>query len=238
MSPTSTPVKPRVTVDAPRRSYAPPRPRRDVPSSQPRTTRTAPRRHVPGRLGSRQVVSVRGRRIQARQPDQRTWRLVTLAFVVLIAGVGLAMYLSGLAAQQTFQLKDLQTQEANLDNRIESLSRDVEDAESTGGLIDVARQDRLEVPEQAGILMATDDGVVEDRPARGETRALVDVNGDGDRRVASSDPERTRQVSDKLAATPRAEERRDADADQVPAPAAPPPGLGFSPAPYPSVAGR
>src|SRR5699024_6735666 len=86
------------------RPYAP-------PAQTPLPTR---RRPVPNRLGSRQVVSVRGRRVSELKQTSLLAKLISVSIVLAIAGVAVAMWLAGLATQQTFQTQLLQTQDKQL----------------------------------------------------------------------------------------------------------------------------
>ncbi|WP_236630135.1 hypothetical protein [Corynebacterium atypicum] len=243
-SPTTTQRSQRLRYTAP--------PRRNRQTTVPAPTPTVPRpqRHQPGRLGSRQVVSVRGRRVHVERANPRYWRIVTLAFCLLVAGVGLAMYLSGLSTQQTFQLQQLTVQESQLDNRIETLSRDLEDAKSASALAVRAGREHLGVPQQAGVLRTQrDGGVIEERAAELETRPVIDVNDNtGSQKPASSDPDRTKGMAGQLAAVPRSqnpEGTEDYHDRALPAGAAEEseqvaqaqPQMA-SPAPYPTSAGR
>lgn len=228
MSPTSVTSRPRTAAGT---TYAPPRPRRDerprrtVPVPEPapgrrgRLDRHGAGRRQSGRLGSRQVVSVRGRRVATQRADPRWWRMVTLAFCMLIAGVGVSMWLSGLSTQQTFEIQQLTAQEAELDNRIETLDRDLEDARSTAGLAERAAGEKLGVPLQAGVLAVDENGEVsERRPAEQETRPIIDVNGDSPRgKAASSNPDKTQGLSENLAPVPQGQTPGQAGAGDNPA---------------------
>ena len=138
---------------------------------------------------------------------------------MLIAGVGVSMWLSGLSTQQTFEIQQLTAQEAELDNRIETLDRDLEDARSTAGLAERASAEKLGVPLQAGVLAVDENGEVsERRPAEQETRPIIDVNGDSPRgTVASSNPDKTQGLSENLAPVPQGQTPGQAEASDNPA---------------------
>lgn len=149
------------------------RPQRRVAPHIPRPVRT-------GRLGSQQVVSVRGRQIAVPKDTKRRFSTVTLIAVpLLVGGIVLAMVLSGLATNQSFHIQQLQSQERALTNEVESLNRDVETLRSSAELARRAAAAGMVVPAEPGILAVAADGNVEERrPANPEaTRRVVDVNG-------------------------------------------------------------
>lgn len=196
------------------RATAPTRPSRtDVDPGPERTG--APSRNN-RRLGSRQVVSVRGRRVAPVKKASSLARVSVVAIVMLIGGVALAMWLSGLATQQTFRLQQLSSQEAQLSNQLETLHRDLENVSSSAEVARRASEMGMVVPQQPGILEAGQPGEVEElRPAGSETSPVIDVNGAPVRPgQASSDPDRTDELADSLATVPD---------NQAPAPAPPAP---------------
>jgi hypothetical protein len=225
------------------RTTAPTRPgRTDV---VPGTERTDTPGRSPRRLGSRQVVSVRGRRVAPVKKASSLARVSVVAIVMLISGVALAMWLSGLATQQTFRLQQLSSQDAQLSNQLETLHRDLENVSSSAEVARRASDMGMVAPQQPGILEAGQPGEVEElRPAGAETSPIIDVNGAPVRPgQASSDPDRTDELADSLATVPD---------NQAPAPAPPAPpapnadvpavapysnnGNGAAPAPAPAPA--
>ncbi|KQB86764.1 hypothetical protein [Corynebacterium lowii] len=182
---------------------------RTLPQTPHRTRRNPVRRVVPkpavGRLGSRQVVSVRGRRIATARQSSRFTRISLVAIVLLIGGVALAMALSGISTQQTFRLQQLTAQEKQLDNQIETLNRDVETARSSSEFVRHANDNKMVVPQQPGILAVEKNGEVhEQRPAEGDSRPVIDVNGAPARaNAASSNPDKTEELGNNLEALPQ-----------------------------------
>ncbi|WIM72218.1 hypothetical protein QP028_13250 [Corynebacterium suedekumii] len=80
-----------------RRDTAPTR----VPGRDPHAPLPTRRKPYQNRLGSKQVVSVRGRRVTTTRQTTLLAKLGATSFVLLIAGVALAMWLSGVSTQQT-----------------------------------------------------------------------------------------------------------------------------------------
>lgn len=224
-APTPTGLKDRPTV-------APARPG----TGQPR--RNPVRRIVPkpagGRLGSNQVVSIRGR--QTTQPRQvnRIIRIGAFASALLMVGVLIAMTLSGLSTQQTFELQDLKTQENHLNNELETLKRDLETSRSSANLGQKAKDLGMVVPNQPGILSVNGEGAVDEvRPALEDFTPMENLNdAAGATHKASSNPDKTKDVSQNLHQRPQA--GRQTPAPQAPAaqaPAAQAPAAAPAPAP-------
>ncbi|MDO4685923.1 MAG: hypothetical protein Q4A92_05190 [Corynebacterium sp.] len=178
----------------------------------PRTTTTPARRKFQHTPGSRQVVSVRGRRVTTtRKADPKLVKFMVVVTGVLFGGVITTIGLSGISTEQTFQLQELSAQETQLNNQLESLHRDVESARSSAEIARRAADMGMVVPEQPGVLMVMEDGeVVEQRPADpSKTRPIIDVNG---KQIApsraSSNPDETRDVSDNLNPLPQSNQQR------------------------------
>ncbi|WP_245802177.1 hypothetical protein [Corynebacterium pacaense] len=170
------------------------------PGLQP--TRTRKLQH---KTGSQQVISVRGRRVVAPKADPRLIRLFAIVVFLLCSGVGISMGLSGMTTEQTFRLQELNSQETDLNNRIESLNRDVEDARAASTIAAAAQGMGMVSPVQPGVLAVEENGdIVEQRPADPETRPIIDINGEQARpNRASSNPDETSEVTDNLQAIPR-----------------------------------
>ncbi|WP_257161350.1 hypothetical protein [Corynebacterium cystitidis] len=171
--------------------------------------RVAP--HVPrtnsGRLGSKQVVSIRGRRI-TEQPTDASRRFSAVSLVVLpllVLGVVVAMMFSAFSTQQTFAIQELQATETQLTNEIETLNRDLENLQSSAEVARRASEAGMVVPVTPGIVDIENDGALsERRPADPATQPMIDVNGAPVRPGrASSDPDATDDVSDSLEARPQ-----------------------------------
>ena len=162
------------------------------------------------RLGSKQVVSNRGRRVV--QPTRVTGLFARLSFIaigLLIAGVAAAMWLSGLSTSQTFKIQELTAQESMLDNQLETLNRDLENVRSASDIARRAHEARMGIPVQPGVVEVDADGNVEQkREATPDMESVIDVNGEPVRPgQASSDPHATANVSDNLNARPTLSER-------------------------------
>lgn len=187
-----------------------------------RTTR-APRRtqpqqpglkpHVPhtkapgarGRLGSQQVVSVRGRRVSTAQKGSKFSAVSSIAVPLLIVGIIAAMVLSGIATAQTFTIQKLQSQERALTNEVESLNRDLEDRRSAARLAQFAEESGMVIASEPGIMAVDGQGRAEERrPFNPESVVkLVDVNGEPIRSGrATSDERATRELGDSLTQRP------------------------------------
>lgn len=156
------------------------------------------------RLGSQQVVSQRGRRLTPIKKNSLFARLSAVAIVLLIGGVCLAMWLSGLSTSQTFKIQQLSAQESQLGNQIETLNRDLENVRSTADVARRAADANMGVPTNPGVVEVGEDGKVEEkRAATDEQEAIIDVNGTAIRPGrASSNPADTEGMSDSLNATP------------------------------------
>ena len=176
-----------------------------------RTTLTPPKPrfapHVPrpSRLGSKQVVSVRGRRISTTETKRKFSRVSVLSLPLLVLGIFGAMLLSALSTQQTFTIQQLQSEERALNNEIETLNRNVEDSRAAAELAARADKAGMVVPGQARIITVNDRGdAVEAGPADpAKTLRVVDVNSDTVRvDRATSDRRATDDVADNLSPLP------------------------------------
>lgn len=149
-----------------------------------------------GRLGSKQQVSVRGRRIATQQTENvGRARQILIALVIVVLGVGAVMWISAATTEQSFQIQQAQQKSDQLDNEIETLQRDVRQAQSSGHIAAEAARMGMVVPEKPGILQTNGDAVDEVRGAdASKTREVIDVNGDVSNRRATSDPKRTNRV--------------------------------------------
>jgi len=134
-------------------------------------------------------------------------KLVSLSIMLAIAGVAVAMWLSGVSTQQTFQMQVLQSQDRQLSNQLETLNRDLENVRSSAEIARRAGELGMAVPSQPGILAVQENGdIVEQRPADPATSPIIDVNGAPVRPgQASSDPDAIDELGDNLAAIPQAE---------------------------------
>ncbi|QRP61394.1 hypothetical protein I6J26_02235 [Corynebacterium minutissimum] len=158
-----------------------------------------------GRLGSKQVVSNRGRRVvQKPKNNGRFARLSVIAITLLITGVIGAMWLSGLSTSQTFKIQQLTAHESTLDNQLETLNRDLENVRSASDVARRAHEANLGIPVQPGIVEVNGEGKPEEkREATPEMESVVDVNGEPVRPGrASSDPNATANMSDNLNVRP------------------------------------
>ena len=154
------------------------------------------RRFGGSRVGSRQQVSVRGRRIIAlERGNPKLTRRIVLAVTVFILGVVSIMALSAVTTKQSFQISDAQSRSTTLENEIESLNRDVANAKSSANIAKEASEMGMVTPNQSGILEDRGGKIEETRPANAEDgKEVVDVNGETKRRGATSDPNKTERV--------------------------------------------
>ena len=236
-APSRTSTKPRPAADHAGTSYADPGTRR---TGGGRTGRRTPYTSPVRRPGSRQQLTVRGRRVTGRNPRDRSvvWTWVVLV-ALFVAGVTMAMYPSGRTTEQSFELSEARETSTTLSNEIESLNRDVEHASSTQNLAAEATRMGMVVPGQTGVLNVDGENVDEVRPAdSAEGTPLTDVNGDVRSQGPTSDPDDTSQVpglapqalEDRDAAGQDAEGREAPDGQAAPqAPAAPTGDLPYAP---------
>lgn len=180
-----------------------------LPSRSPHRSTVPPRRKSDGlrgsRLGSKQVVSNRGRRVVHKPKNNGLFaRLSVIAIALLITGVVGAMWLSGLSTSQTFKIQQLTAHESTLNNQLETLNRDLENVRSSSDVARRAHEAKMGIPVQPGIVEADGEGKVQEkREATPEMESVVDVNGEPVRPGrASSDPNATANMSDNLNARP------------------------------------
>lgn len=161
-----------------------------------------PRRRFQRQAGSQQRFTDRGRRIERPRVDVGRIRTLSGFLALIVAGIAIAIYLSGAAADQTRQLGMLKQQQTTLNNQIETLNRDLEDASSTAEVARRAGELGMVVPDQPGVLTWDPEGaLVEIRAAGGTVRPVADVNADSIRaNVTSSNPAATAQVQEQLTA--------------------------------------
>lgn len=187
----------------------PRRPERTRTAQGPNGLRPRIAPHVPRgprRLGSKQVVSVRGRRVNTTEAKRKFSKMSLMALPLLILGIFGAMLLSALSTQQTFTIEQLQSQERKLNNEIETLNRDVEDSRAAAQIAAKADEAGLVIPVQPGILNVGEEGKAhETREAdAGKTVRVVDVNQETIRvDQATSDRKATRDIADNLSALPQ-----------------------------------
>lgn len=190
--------------DTPRRTS----PSKAVPEKpaglRPRVAPHVPR--APRRIGSMQVVSVRGRRVITSNAAKRKFsKLSLMAVPLLILGIFGAMLLSALSTQQTFTIQQLQSQERSLSNEIETLNRNLEDRRAVAEVAAQADQAGLVIPAEPGVIAVDDAGRMHETrgadPAK--TDRIVDVNAETSRTDhATSDRNATRDVAGNLSAVP------------------------------------
>lgn len=177
----------------------------DAPSKR------GPRRSIPrtSRIGSQQVVSHRGRRLTEIKKVTLFSRLSAIAIGMLITGLAIAMWLSGVATTQTFEIQRLTVQEQQLNNQLESLNRDLENIRSSADVARKASATQLGVPTAAGIVEVKENGDMSElRPAEEGLESIIDVNGAPVRPgQASSDPNETNDVSGNLTERPQGQQQ-------------------------------
>lgn len=160
----------------------------------------------PRRLGSKQVVSVRGRRVATTEAKRKFSKLSLMALPLLVLGIFGAMLLSALSTQQTFTIEQLQGQERTLNNEIETLNRDMEDSRAAAEIAAKADAAGMVVPVQPGIIDVDAEGMAhESREADpAKTVRVVDVNQETIRTDhATSDRKATRDIAENLSALPQ-----------------------------------
>lgn len=118
------------------------------------TTTTRRRSNIHKRMGSQQVVSVRGRRVTSEQGKVKKSTIRFLAVVLMIAGlgVGFTMYFSGVTTEQSFAISKAKEQKQQLSNEIETLQRDLTRESSDASVAQKAAKLGMVVPDQPGIL--------------------------------------------------------------------------------------
>ena len=174
---------------------------RTTPGVKPHVERTKAR----GRLGSNQVVSVRGRRVATTKARSKFSSLSQIALPLLVIGIAAAMILSGIATTQTFAIQKLQAKEQQLANEVESLNRDLEDRRSAAALAQRADSMGMVLAGEPGVVAVNEEGHAEEqRPYNPESASkLVDVNGEGrPASRASSDDRATKELEDALTQRP------------------------------------
>lgn len=157
-------------------------------------------------LGSKQVVSVRGRRVVQQRVEPARVKLTIAVTLCLIGTIVAAMFLSGRSTEQAFELQKLHAQEQQLNNQLETLNRDVEGAKASAEIARQAADKRMVVPDQPGVLVVENNGAItEQRPSKPEaTRPIIDVNGAQVRPdAASSNPKDTKEVTNNVNAIPQ-----------------------------------
>ncbi|RNE49492.1 hypothetical protein [Corynebacterium alimapuense] len=179
-----------------------------VPGQDPHAPLPTRRRPYQRRLGSNQVVSVRGRRVSSRKQTTLLAKLSAVAIVLLVTGVAAAMWLSGISTQQTFQIQQLSSQERQLSNQLETLNRDLESVRSSADIARRAGEMGMVVPTQPGVLSVQPDGqVIEELAADTATQPIIDANGSSAQpsqsNQASSDPAAITELGDNLEAVPQ-----------------------------------
>lgn len=179
-------------------TVVPPRTRvhRTIPRVAP------PRRRFQRQAGSQERFTERGRRIERPRVDAGKIRTMGAVLTMIVVGIAIAIALSGAAAEQTRQLGMLKVQQTTLNNQIETLNRDLEDASSTAEIARRAGELGMVTPDQPGVLTWDAEGaLVEIRAASGTVRPVADVNADSIRaNVTSSNPAATVEVQDQLTA--------------------------------------
>lgn len=184
-----------ITDDAAARTIG--RGRVDSPAAPAPSRRGKGRRSTyRGRTGSRQVVSLRGRRLTNTTEDRSTVRFAIGSIVVVVLGIMLAMVLSGLSTSQSFQLNEARQEEKRLRDGISVLERDVEFQRSTAEIARRAAEMGMVNVEQPAILVVGEDGAVHEvRPGDPAHQRIVDINGAAVRPDApTSDPAETENV--------------------------------------------
>src|SRR5699024_5287526 len=141
--------------------------RREVPQITP-----TPRK---SRLGSRQVVTERGRRVAPIKLVTLFSRLSAVAIALLFGGGVLAVWRCGVSAYQTIRSQELAYRESQLNNQSEPLTSGLEQVRSSAAVARRGADAEMGTPAQRGIVEGGEDGTVEERsPAAGGTEAIID----------------------------------------------------------------
>lgn len=170
---------------------------RPVRGSAPTRSAKRPRLRGYGRTGSKQVVSVRGRRLTNTTADRRTFKFVTVAVLFVIGVIAIAMFLSATSTARSKELSSAQEYEKSLSNKVEVLERDVAYLQSTGEIAHKAAEQGMVNVQQPAILSVGPDGaLVEVRPGDPEYQSIIDINGESAARphAPTSDPQQTENV--------------------------------------------
>ncbi len=148
------------------------------------------------RTGSRQVLTVRGRRVTPEVGDRSKFRFAALAIGVFVLGIAIAMFLSGLSTQQSLQIYEARQTESTLADEVTVLERDAEYLKSTSEIARRAAEMGMVSVGQPAVLVVAEDGTVHEvRPGDPNAQALLDVNGTPMRPEApTSDPDQTEHV--------------------------------------------
>lgn len=190
-------------LDRPQRPERALRPERRQPPLELQPDRT---RRFQRKLGSQQVVSVRGRRVVTHKPNPHRVNLAIGVILLLFLTIAAAMVLSGKSTEQAFELQKLNAQEQQLNNQLETLNRDVEQAKAAAEVARVAADKKMVVAETPGILAVEKDGAVtEQRPSNpAAVRPIIDVNGAQIRpEQASTNPNEIKDVTNNIQPIPQ-----------------------------------
>lgn len=176
--------------------------RRQLPREmQPERTRKFQRK-----LGSQQVVSVRGRRVVTQKPNPHRVNLAIGVVLLLFVTIATAMVLSGKSTEQAFELQKLNAQEQQLNNQLETLNRDVEQTRAAAEVARVAADKGMVVADIPGVLIVEKDGAItEQRPSDpAAVRPIIDVNGAPIRpEQASTNPNEIKDVTNNIQPIPQ-----------------------------------
>ncbi len=187
------------------RSTALPTVTRTKVTPKPSTTQ----RLIGSRLGSQQQVSERGRRLSVQKKGEFS-KFSFFVISLLSLSVVVAVMLSGMVTQKTFDIKDLAQREATLTNEVETLHRDVQQLQSTADIVERAGDMGLVVPAQPGVLSVSPDGTTQQQlDATAESRPVIDVNAlRSGAAVTRNAPEKTQGLKP-AAASPSAQSSMD-----------------------------
>ncbi|MGK8359993.1 hypothetical protein [Corynebacterium amycolatum] len=150
-----------------------------------------------GRTGSQQVISVRGRRVTTSSRDNHKFAGAALMIFLVVAGIVMAMFLSGISTSTSLKLDAAQTKEKELRNQLEVLERDVAYMKSTGAIAQRAVEEGMVNPEQPAVLTTDPEGkVVEVRPGDEKQQKIIDLNSESPNNphAPSSNPKDTESV--------------------------------------------
>lgn len=163
-----------------------------------------PRRRFERRLGSQQVVSIRGRRVESPKADPTLVRRIVVVTLMIVVGLTVAMILNGRTTEQSFTIRDLGIDRATAENQIETLHRNITASKSTGEASEYAARKHMVIPSAPGLLEVHPDGVTDERIAArpGETRPIIDVNVEATKPRPNSGSRATTEVRQHLEPVP------------------------------------
>lgn len=130
-------------------------------------TQRSQRSAARARMGSRQVISVRGRLTEdsTARRNGSTLNFVIIVLLLAAVGVGLTMYFSGMSTEQSFRISEARAEQKALTAELETLNRDALRESSDAAVAKKAAALGMVVPDQPGIITVDSDGSVTEKRA-------------------------------------------------------------------------